>query len=69
MARSYQGLVNLEHRRAFLRVVYAALREGRVLCSGDLAFALSGCGETVREVRACVLVRFVPLLCMGWWVG
>ncbi|CAN0137082.1 unnamed protein product [Scytosiphon promiscuus] len=51
-ARSYQGLVNLEHRRAFLRVVYATLREGRVLCSGDLAFALSGCDETEREVRA-----------------
>lgn len=56
MARSYQGLVNLKHRRSFLRVVYAALREGRVLCSGDLAFALSGCGETDCEVRAFLYV-------------
>ncbi|CAB1116053.1 unnamed protein product [Ectocarpus sp. CCAP 1310/34] len=59
LARSYQGLVNLEHRRAFLRVVYSALREGRVLCSGDLAFALSGCGETAREVNITRLRRVV----------
>lgn len=50
MARAYQGLVNLAHRQAFLRVAYAALRDGRVLCSGDLEFALSGSGETVHEV-------------------
>ena len=61
MARSYQGLVNLEHRRAFLRVVYAALREGRVLCSGDLAFALSGCGETVRKVSLVLCVKIVAV--------
>lgn len=75
MARSYQGLVNLEHRRAFLRVVYATLREGRVLCSGDLGFALSGCGETVREVRAylrtlvaCVGVCVGTYVCVGMYV-
>lgn len=56
MARAYQGLVNLAHRRAFFHVAYTTLREARVLCSGDLAFALSGSSETVRQVRVEVFV-------------
>ena len=55
MAREYQGLVTLEHREAFFRVAYNALRTGRALCYGDLAFALSGTAESVREVM-CSLV-------------
>ncbi|CAM9294523.1 unnamed protein product, partial [Ascophyllum nodosum] len=59
MAREYQGLVTLEHREAFFRVAYNALRTGRALCYGDLAFALSGTAESVREVNITKLRRIV----------
>lgn len=52
MAREYQGLVVLAHHRVFLRVAYVALRAGRMLCSGDIAFALAGIGESTHKVRA-----------------
>lgn len=51
-ARSYQDAVNLKHRQAMFRLIYAALRNGTALCNGDLSFALSGCGESPREVRS-----------------
>lgn len=50
-ARRYQAAVNLTHRQAMFRLIYAALRNGTMLCNGDLSFALSGCGESPREVR------------------
>lgn len=50
MARVYQGHVAKAHRRAFFRGAYVALREGRMLCRGDLAFALSGFDETFDKV-------------------